>query len=224
MLNAIDTEVHIKICSVQEAEHILAAAEAGAGFVGLNFVPGVRRRLSEEKATKMVQSYRARHDHGGPKLVGIFVDQPVEEVNRILDECDLDMAQLGGHESLEYIGKVARPVIKAVHVPGDQHVESVVASLDPTLTDLEAAVAIPLLDPDVGEALGGTGTAFDWDIARLLAKRHHFLLAGGLSPENVATAVREVLPWGVDVSSGVETDGTKDVAKIRAFVKQARAA
>ncbi len=215
---------HIKICSVQEAEHMLAAAKASADFVGLNFVPGVRRRLTEEKASKMVQSYRARYDRAGPKLVGIFVDQPVEEVNRILEGCDLDMAQLGGHESVEYIGQVARPVIKTVHVPDDQPVESVVASLDSTLTDLEAIGATPLLHPNVGEALGGTGASFDWEIARRLAKGHHFLLAGGLSPDNVALAVRDVQPWGVDVSSGVETGGIKDPAKIEAFVWQARSA
>ncbi len=215
---------HVKICSVQETEHMLAAAEAGADFVGLNFVPGVRRRLTEEKATGMVQAYRAKHTHGGPKLVGIFVDQPVEEVNRILEGCDLDMAQLGGHESVEYIGQVTRPVIKVVHVPDGQPVESVVAGLDSTLTDLDAIGVTPLLHPDVGEALGGTGASFDWEIARRLAKRHRFLLAGGLSPDNVALAVRDVQPWGVDVSSGVETGCIKDPAKIEAFVRQARSA
>jgi len=215
---------HIKICSVQEAEHMLAAAEAGADYVGLNFVPSVRRRLTEEKAKGMVRAYRAKHAHGGPKLVGIFVDQPVEEVNRILEGCDLDMAQLGGHESVEYIGQVARPVIKAVHVPDDQPVESVVTSLDSTLTDLDAIGVTPLLDPDAGEALGGTGVSFDWEIARRLAKRHRFFLAGGLSPGNVALAVGDVQPWGVDVSSGVETGGIKNVAKIEAFVRQARLA
>lgn len=215
---------HIKICSVQEAEHMLAAAVAGADYVGLNFVPGVRRRLTEEKATDMVQTYRAKHTHGNPKLVGIFVDQPVEEVNRILKRCDLDMAQLGGHESVEYIGQVTRPVIKAVHVPDDQPVESVVTNLDFTLTNLDAIGVTSLLDPDVGEALGGTGVSFDWEIARRLAKRHQFILAGGLSPDNVALAVGDVQPWGVDVSSGVETGGIKDVAKIEAFGRQARLA
>ena len=214
----------VKICSVQEAEHILAAAEAGANFVGLNFVPGVRRRLPEDKAREMVSAFRDRYNHTGPKLVGIFVDQPLDEVDRILQECDLDMAQLSGHESLEYARQVSRPVIKVVHVPAQRPDGEAIASLRPLLAELESAGILPLLHPDVGPALGGTGAAFDWEIARALAADRRFLLAGGLGPENVAQAVRQVQPWGVDVSSGVETAGIKDVEKIEAFVQGAKAA
>ncbi len=214
----------VKICSVQEAEHILAAAEAGANFVGLNFVPGVRRRLPEDKAREMVQAFRDRYNRTGPKLVGIFVDQPLDEVDRILQECDLDMVQLSGHESLEYAKQVTRPVIKAVHVPAGKPTGEVIASLRPLLAELDSAGILPLLHPDVGQALGGTGAALDWEIARALAGGRRFLLAGGLDPENVAQAVRQVQPWGVDVSSGVETAGIKDVEKIEAFVQRAGAA
>ncbi len=214
----------IKICSVQEAEHILAAAEAGANFVGLNFVPGVRRRLPEDKAREMVQAFRDRYNRTGPKLVGIFVDQPLDEVDRILQECDLDMAQLSGHESLEYAKQVSRPVIKAVHVPAEKPVGEIIASLRPLLAELDSAGILPLLHPDVGQALGGTGATLDWEIASSLAGDQRFLLAGGLDPKNVAQAVRQVQPWGVDVSSGVETAGIKDVEKIEAFVQRAGAA
>ena len=214
----------VKICSVQETEHILAAAEAGANFVGLNFVPGVRRRLHEEKAREMVRAFRDRYGRTGPRLVGIFVDRPLDEVDRILQECDLDMAQLSGHESLEYARQVSRPVIKVVHVPAQRPDEEVIASLRPLLAELESAGILLLLHPDVGVAHGGTGAAFDWEIARALAADRRFLLAGGLDPENVAKAVRQVQPWGVDVSSGVETAGIKDVEKIEAFVQGARAA
>ena len=216
--------IRVKICSVQEAEHIIAAAEAGADFVGLNFVPGARRQLSEEKAKRMIQEYWDKHRRGDPKLVGIFVDQPAEEVNRILAECDLDMAQLSGHEPVDYCRRIEWPIIKAVHVPTNQPVEQVVATLDITLSELESAGIMPLLDPEVAGAHGGTGAAFDWAIARELAKRHLLLLAGGLTPENVAQVVRGVRPWGVDVSSGVETKGIKDPARIREFVRQARIA
>ena len=215
---------YVKICSVQEAEHILAAAEAGANFVGLNFVPEVRRRLPEGKAKEMVRAFRDRYGRTGPRLVGIFVDQPLGEVDRILQECDLDMAQLSGHESLEYASQVSRPVIKVVHVPAQMSAGEVVASLRPLLAEMESAGTLPLLHPDVGTAHGGTGAAFDWEIARALATDRRFLLAGGLDPKNVAQAVRQVQPWGVDVSSGVETAGIKDVEKIYAFVQGARAA
>ena len=215
---------NVKICSVQEAEHILAAAEAGANFVGLNFVPGVRRRLPEDKAKEMVKEFRGKYNRTGPRLVGIFVDQPLDEVDRILQECDLDMAQLSGHESLEYARMVSRPVIKALHVPAGKSAGEVITSLRPLLAELESAGILPLLHPDVGQALGGTGAALDWEIARALAGGRRFLLAGGLDPENVTQAVRQVRPWGVDVSSGVETAGIKDIEKIGAFVQGAGAA
>ncbi len=213
----------VKICSVQEADHALAAARAGADFVGFNFVPGVRRQLPEEKAQRMVRAYREERGSSGPKLVGIFVDQPQDEVNRILDYCDLDMAQLSGHESLDYCLQLKRPVIKAVHVPMNQPADAVVEGVDVALSELEDADILPLLDPEVASAPGGTGNAFDWAIARELATRHRFLLAGGLTPENVAQAVKEVQPWGVDVSSGVESNGIKDVDRIAAFVRGAKA-
>ncbi len=216
--------IRVKICSIQETEHALAAAEAGADFVGLNFVPGARRCLSEQKANLIVRAYRQKHGRGRPRLVGIFADQPLEEVNRILDDCDLDMAQLSGNELLEYCLQLSRPVIKAVHVPLGQRIPEVLSTLEAVLGKLEAVNILPLLDPDVADAHGGTGATFDWNIAAQLAPLHQFLMAGGLTPENVGKVVRDVGPWGVDVSSGVETDGMKDPEKIRAFVSQARAA
>ncbi len=203
-------------------EHALAAAEAGADYVGLNFVPGARRCLSEQKANLIVKAYRQKHGRGRPRLVGIFADQPLEEGNRILDDCDLDMAQLSGSEPLEYCLQVSRPVIKAVHVPLGQPFQQTVSTLDGALGKLEAINILPLLDPDVAGAHGGTGATFDWNIARELAPLHQFLMGGGLTPDNVAQAVRDVGPWGVDVSSGVETGGIKDVEKIRAFVSNVR--
>lgn len=215
----------VKICSIQELDHALTAAEAGADFVGFNFVPGVRRQLREEKAQHMIQAYRERHGRDGPKLVGIFVDQPLDVVNRILDDCDLDIAQLSGHEPLSYSRGLGRPVIKAVHVPVGQPRALVVSTLGPVLAELEDVGILPLLDPDLADSPGGgTGRHFDWAIARELAVRHRFLLAGGLSPENVSQAVLEVRPWGVDVSSGVETEGAKDPIKIKAFVRVGRTA
>ena len=216
------TLTHVKICSVQAVDHALAAAAAGADFVGFNFVPGVRRRLEEETTRRMVREYRERRGTDGPRLVGIFADQPLEGVNRILAECDLDMAQLSGQEPLSYVLQVKRPVIKAVHVPAGQPGDRTADDLNRLLQELEAEDILPLLDPHVDGALGGTGTTFDWAVAEALAPSHRFLLAGGLTPDNVAQAVESVRPWGVDVSSGVETSGLKDPEKIRSFIHSAR--
>ena len=213
---------HVKICSVQAVDHALATADAGADFVGFNFVPGVRRRLERDAARRMIQEYRQHRGTSGPRLVGIFADQPLEEVNRILTECDLDMAQLSGQEPISYALQVERPVIKTVHVPAGQPRDRTVDDLNRLLTELEASGILPHLDPHVDGALGGTGATFDWAIAEALAPSHRFLLAGGLTPDNVAHAVESVRPWGVDVSSGVETSGIKDPEKIRAFIQNAR--
>jgi phosphoribosylanthranilate isomerase len=133
------------------------------------------------------------------------------------------MAQLSGHETLDYCLQMKRPVIKTIHVPMDQPTDAVVDSLGTVLSGLEAAGIVPLLDPEVATAPGGTGTAFDLAIARSLATNHRFLLAGGLTPENVAQAAKEVQPWGVDVSSGVESDGIKDAGRITAFIREVKA-
>ena len=146
-------------------------------------------------------------------------------MNRILDDCDLDMAQLSGSEPLEYCLAISRPVIKAVHVPLGQPFQQVVSTLETILAKLEAANILPLLDPDVAGAHGGTGATFDWSIARDLGPMHQFLMGGGLTPENVAQAVREVGPWGVDVSSGVErAPGLKYPEKVRQFIRNAKMA
>lgn len=214
--------VHVKVCSIQEVSHLFAAADAGADFVGLNFVPGVRRKLPEEKAQEIVQEFRQQWGRHGPKLIGIFADQPLGEVNRTVERCDLDMAQLSGEESIAYCRGVERPTVKAVHVPVGLPVETGIEMLAASITELQYIGVIPLLDPHVPGHFGGTGVTFDWDIAQELASRHDFVLAGGLNQNNVGVAIRQVQPWGVDVSSGVETNGQKDPEKIRAFVAAAR--
>ena len=128
------------------------------------------------------------------------------------------MAQLSGYEPMEYTLKVNRPVIKAIHVQKGQSPEE----LHKILTELELKDIIPLLEPQVSSAFGGTGTRLNLKIAKTLSTKHRFLLAGGLKPSNVTSTVRAVLPWGVDVSSGVETNGIKDREKIRSFIKNAR--
>ncbi len=213
----------VKICSIQDVSHAFAAAEAGADYVGLNFVPGVRRQLAEAKAKEIVAGCREAWHGGGPKLVGVFADQPLAHVNLTLVECGLDMAQLSGNETPGYCHGVVRPVIKALHVPVGRPAQETIRRMEELLQQYESAEALPLLDPLVTGTHGGAGVTFDWAVARELAQRHKFLLAGGLTPENVADAVRQVQPWGVDVSSGVETGGVKDVAKIRAFLRNANA-
>ena len=212
----------IKICGIREAGDALAACQAGADFVGLVFVPGRRRRLDEGTALSIVSILREKMDTA-PKLVGLFADQPLEDVHHIVRTCGLDMVQLCGSESLEYCGQVEVPVIKVLHVSNSLAVEEAVAVLSRETGSLQELGHLITLDRKVEGLEGGTGRSFDWDIAKALARSGFpFLLAGGLTPENVAMAVRTVNPWGVDVSSGVETAGVKDVQKISAFIATVR--
>ena len=219
-----DASVLVKICGVQEVGDALAAAEAGADFVGLVFVPGRRRRLDVDKARGLTSSLRESLGKP-PKVVGLFADQPLEEVHAVVRRCGLDMVQLCGEESLDYCGQVEVPLIKVIHVPNGLGVQDASGTLAPEMAAFSGEGYLMTLDRKVEGLQGGTGKTFDWDVATALSMDGFaFLLAGGLTPENVAPAVRNVRPWGVDVSSGVETAGVKDAEKIRAFIRAARGA
>ncbi len=214
----------LKICGLRQADHALAARAAGADFLGFNFVPGVRRQLSEEAGREVIEDYRRRAGHGGPSLVGLFANQPLEEVNRIVEACRLDFAQLCGDEPSEYWQRVSAQVIKRIGVRQDEPTSKAIESIGRRLDEVVSRGHLAMLDTHQEGALGGTGRTFDWSIARSLGNSFDFLLAGGLSPENVEKAIGIAAPWGVDVSSGVETDGVKDPAKIAAFARRARQA
>jgi len=211
----------VKICGISHPAHAVIAAEAGADFIGLHLAPS-RRQVTPERAKAIVDAVRSSSDNP-PKLVGVFVDADSAEMNRLAEEVGFDMAQLSGDEDPDTIAEIERPVIKALHVPAGPPSVVAWAGIRRGLAIVREAEALPLLDTKVEGHAGGTGRSFDWEVARQLAEEFEFMLAGGLTPENVAKAVAYVLPWAVDVSSGVETDGVKDPAKIRAFIAVVRA-
>ena len=212
----------LKICGLREVSHALVAAEAGADFLGFVFVPGVRRQLSEEQANAIIQEYRRINGSGGPKLVGLFADQPLEEVNRIARSCGLDLAQLCGDEPPEYWDQVEVPIIKQIKVRERDSPDATIANVLLQVDDVVSRGHTAMLDKHEEGALGGTGRSFDWQVASEVAGHHDFLLAGGLCPDNVEQAIATANPWGVDVSSGVESDGVKDPKKIVAFAEAVR--
>ena len=214
----------VKICSVQRVADALIAAEAGADFIGLIFVPNRRRRISVEQARRIVDAVKATGENR-PKAVGIFADQPLSEVKATVRRVGVDVVQLCGSESMKFCDETPAPVLRVVHVPGGIHTDDEVETLARRMRELKERGHSVTLDRAVGKLQGGTGQSFDWGVAARLSKEgFDFMLAGGLTPENVGRAVREVNPWGVDVSSGVETDGMKDAEKIRRFVSEAKRA
>ncbi len=210
----------VKICGITEMEHALVVRDAGADFLGLIFAPS-RRQITTEKASQIVQAVRASKPF--PAMVGVFVNAPSAEVNRIADMCRLDRVQLSGDETWQYCLDIERPIIKAIHISAGSSLKEVLANIEVGYSLIPKDRLICLLDSRVGEKYGGTGQTFDWQTAKEIAAKYPVVIAGGLTPENVCQLVTEVKPWGVDVSSGVETGVRKDPAKIRAFIKAAKA-
>src|SRR5689334_11720609 len=207
----------VKICGLRTIEHAVAAAEAGADLLGFIFAPA-RRQISPATAAQISQAARSASPAGRRiTLVGVFVNEAPARMRAVAAECGLDAIQLNGDEPAEIAEQLSDiAVIKAFRFDATPVEEAWLQS--------ERANVRLLVDAHVPGAYGGAGVMADWDRARLLARQRPIALAGGLTPDSVGAAIDQVRPWGVDVSSGVETDGVKDVAKIRAFVDAARAA
>ena len=210
----------VKICGIREEVHALAAAEAGADFIGLVFAPS-RRQVTPAQAEKIAAS--VKKSGNATEIVGVFVNMSVPKVNKIADSCHLDWVQLSGDEPREYCGEITKPLIKAIRVGQQQSPQEICAALA-NKAKVISQKHIYLLDSRVKGKYGGTGTAFDWSLARQAAEQFPVIIAGGLTPENVAQVIKMAAPWGVDVSSGVEVGGVKHVARIRAFIETVRRA
>ncbi|MGB9660989.1 MAG: phosphoribosylanthranilate isomerase [Moorellaceae bacterium] len=196
--------VRVKICGIKTWAEARAALEAGAHALGFVFAPGPRR-IHPETAREIITKL--------PPLVttvGVFVNEPRYSLLEIASFCRLDVLQLHGEEPPEYCRGISQRLIKAIRV-----------------RDINSLKLIPqyrvdafLLDAFVPGRAGGTGHTFNWEIARRAKELGPpIILAGGLTPENVAEAIRQVRPYAVDVSSGVETNGQKDPVKIARFME-----
>ena len=190
-------------------------AEAGADMIGLNFYPKSPRCIERPVAVQIAAALRARPNP--PTLVGVFVDESPQRMTATLGDCGLDVAQLSGDEPDAIVQALGRRAFKAWRINSPQRqAQSLPPQAYPHRPDF-------LIDAHVPGKFGGTGEAADWEWAAEVARRARVLLAGGLTPDNVAEAIRRVRPWGVDVASGVESSpGLKDAAKVKAFIEAAR--
>ncbi len=200
--------VKIKVCGMTQLDDVLTAVDCGADAVGFIFYKKSPRHVNESTVKKIVA-----HLPPFVNRVGVFVNETAQRINRLVEVCGLDAVQLHGDESPAFCRRIKVPVIKAFRI---KNAESL-ASLS------KYRVNGFLLDTFDEEQWGGTGQTFDWKWARGAKRYGSVILAGGLTPVNVASAVRRVQPYGVDVCSGVEkSPGKKDPRKIRAFFKAVR--
>lgn len=201
--------VRVKICGITKPEDAKLAAELGAHALGLNFHPESPRSVTPAAAAELVRRF--------PPFVvpvGIFVNWEDSAVLALCKALRLSAAQLHGDESTRVVDRVARHLIVIKALRAGQ------GSAAPDFSHYRSASAF-LLDSAAGGQYGGTGTTGNWHIARTAAQSHRLILAGGLTPENVAEAIRIVRPYAVDVASGVESrPGKKDPAKLRSFFEE----
>jgi phosphoribosylanthranilate isomerase len=206
---------HVKICGLTNAEDAVMAAGAGADLLGFIFYPPSLRSVTPESALRIVEA--VRRAHVSVRFVGVFVDEEPGTVQQIVAHCGLDYAQLHGAESPEMVDILmdgGLKIIKAFRIRDET-----------TLSEIERYGATAyLLDTYVLGQPGGTGHTFEWRLAVQARANGPILLAGGLTPDNVAQAVRTVGPWGVDVASGVEAaPAHKDHDKVRRFIAAVQA-
>lgn len=198
----------IKICGITSVDDALLAVEAGADAIGLIFWTGSKRAVDVARARQITRDLPPL-----VSIVGVFVDETPDRVRTVADAVGLSAVQLHGAEQAGEWAHFPRPVLKAM--PVEQYAGS------PWRT-ARAAILVDAHDP---VTVGGTGRTVDWALAQAIAATRPLVLAGGLTPDNVAAAVAAVRPWGVDVASGVEqAPGVKDAARVRAFVQAVRAA
>lgn len=204
-MTAMENMTKIKLCGLLRVCDIEAANELKPEFIGFVFAPRSIRYVGEEKAAKLKALL-----HPDIKAVGVFVNEDVNTIAGLLSRGIIDIAQLHGSEDEDYISRLhsmtCKPIIKAFRIDTAQDISAARSS----------GADYILLD----SGSGGTGTQFDWALIRDIERP--YFLAGGLSPDNVQNAVKTLRPYAVDVSSGIETGGVKDTAKMKKFVDTVR--
>lgn len=213
----------IKLCGLMTKQDIETANQLMPDYVGFVFASKSRRYITPQKAAEFRKLLS-----GSIEAVGVFVNEPPENVAKLLADGTIQIAQLHGNENEEYIQKLRKltncPIIKAFRIDTEADVLAACKfgenreSAENRICSKNAVSLVDYILLDSGN--GGTGTSFDWDLLQKV--NLPYFLAGGLNPDNVTEALRRLSPYGVDVSSGIETNGTKDPDKMKQFVQSVR--
>lgn len=203
----------VKFCGITSLHDARFASGAMADYLGFIFYDESPRYLDPAKAGAIINWIE------GPKFVGVFVNQPLDDVNMIAKQTGVDYVQLHGKENCDYCQLVEKPIIKTIHVAKDDAASDLKARIEP----FADCVDFLLFDTKVGGKWGGTGQSFNWSLLEDVAGELPFFLSGGLSSGNIRAACRKVQPYAVDVSSGIEAEpGVKDYDKIESFMEEIR--
>lgn len=208
-----ENRTNIKICGITNLEDARFVSGALADFIGFIFYPDSPRYIEPAKAGAIINWLE------GPQKVGVFVNQPLDDVQSIARQTGLDYVQLHGKESVEYCDLMEKPVIKVFHISPGTTANELKTEIEPYMDSVEYL----LFDTKLPGKWGGTGTSFDWDVLTDIGEMKPYFLSGGLHAENIRSAIKFVHPFAVDLSSGLEeSPGLKDFSKIEDFFEEMR--
>ncbi len=203
-----DNRTKVKICGLTTLEDARFASGALADYLGFIFYPDSPRYVDPAKAGAIINWLE------GPQKVGVFVNQPLDDVNSIARRTGIDLVQLHGNESPEYCELVEKPVIKVFHITEGKKTDELKTEMEPYIEVVDWF----LFDTKTDGQWGGTGKTFDWNILKDISDEKPFFLSGGLNPNNIRNAIETVQPTAVDLSSGLEeSPGLKDFDKVERF-------
>lgn len=208
-----EARTKVKICGLTSLEDARFVSGALAHYMGFIFYDKSPRCIDPAKAGAIINWIE------GPECVGVFVNQPLDDVNMIARQTGVDLVQLHGSESVEYCSLVDKAVIKAIHVSDESNAES----LEKKISPYREKVDYLLFDTKIEGKWGGTGQSFNWDILNKISGGIPFFLSGGLNAGNIRSACETVHPYAVDLSSGLESKpGVKSFEKIEEFMDEMR--
>lgn len=208
-----ENRTKVKICGITNLEDARFVSGALADFIGFIFYPDSARFVDPAKAGAIINWLE------GPGKVGVFVNQPLDDVQRIATKTGIDYVQLHGEEPVEYCNLINKKVIKVIHIGPDTQEGELRARIEPYLDSVEYL----LFDTKLPGKWGGTGTTFDWNLLDEIGQLKPFFLSGGLNTENIRDAIKTTHPYAVDLSSGVEeSPGLKDFSMIEDFFDEMR--
>ena len=208
-----ENRTKVKICGLTTLEDARFVSGALADYLGFIFYPESPRYIEPAKAGAIINWLE------GPGKVGVFVNQPLDDVNSIAKQTGIDYVQLHGNESPDYCALVEKPIIKVFHIEQDTDPSELISRIEPYLDQVEYLLFDTKSDTD----WGGTGQTFDWNILDEISNDKPFFLSGGLNANNVQDAIQTVQPYAVDLSSGLEeSPGLKDFDKIELFFDKMR--